>query len=121
MFVSLDSKNSMKRFIFTYLLQSAAIYYHNILFIIMDLEGEIIMQHICVCVCVCVCVYVQLLSHVQLLVAPRTVAYQTVQPHELYPNRHLCPWNFPGKNNGMVCHILLQGIFPIMKYILATK
>ena len=58
MFVSLDSKNSMKRFIFTYLLQSAAIYYHNILFIIMDLEGEIIMQHICVCVCVCVCMFV---------------------------------------------------------------
>ena len=40
----------MKRFIFTYLLQSEAIYYHNILIIIMDLEGEIIMKHICVCV-----------------------------------------------------------------------
>ena len=40
----------MKRFIFTYLLQSEAIYYHNILIIIMDLEGDIIMKHICVCV-----------------------------------------------------------------------
>ena len=23
-----------------------------------------------------------------------------------------CPWNFPGKNTGMDCHLLLQGIFP---------
>ena len=23
-----------------------------------------------------------------------------------------CPWNFPGKNNGVGCHSLLQGIFP---------
>ena len=25
----------------------------------------------------------------------------------------LCPWDFPGKNFGMGCHLLLQGIFPI--------
>ena len=25
----------------------------------------------------------------------------------------LCPWNFPGKNTGMGCHFLLQGIFLI--------
>ena len=24
----------------------------------------------------------------------------------------LCPWNFPGKNTGVLCHFLLQGIFP---------
>ena len=24
----------------------------------------------------------------------------------------LCPWNFPGKNIGVGCHFLLQGIFP---------
>ena len=24
----------------------------------------------------------------------------------------LCPWNSPGKNTGMGCHSLLQGIFP---------
>ena len=24
----------------------------------------------------------------------------------------LCPWNFPGKNTGVGCHSLLQGIFP---------
>ena len=30
----------------------------------------------------------------------------------LYPTRLLCPWNFPGKNAGVECHFLLQGIFP---------
>ena len=25
----------------------------------------------------------------------------------------LCPWNSPGKNTGVDCHFLLQGIFPI--------
>ena len=28
------------------------------------------------------------------------------------PARLLCPWNFPGKNTGVGCHFLLQGIFP---------
>ena len=23
-----------------------------------------------------------------------------------------CPWNFPGRNTGVDCHFLLQGIFP---------
>ena len=45
---------------------------------------------------VCVCV----LSHVWLFVAPWTVA------------RLLCPWNFSGKNTGVSCGFLLQGIFP---------
>ena len=27
------------------------------------------------------------------------------------PTRFLCPWNFPGKNTGVGCHSLLQGIF----------
>ena len=26
--------------------------------------------------------------------------------------RLFCPWNFPGKNIGVGCHFLLQGIFP---------
>ena len=30
----------------------------------------------------------------------------------LQPTRPLCPWNFPGKNTGVGCHVLLQGIFP---------
>ena len=28
------------------------------------------------------------------------------------PARLLRPWNFPGKNTGVGCHFLLQGIFP---------
>ena len=32
--------------------------------------------------------------------------------HWLYPTRLLCPWNSPGKNTGVGCHALLQGIFP---------
>ena len=35
-----------------------------------------------------------------------------LQPHGLQPTRLLCPWNFPGKNTGMGCQLLLQGIFP---------
>ena len=32
--------------------------------------------------------------------------------HGLYPSRLLCPWDFPGKNTGVGCYFLLQGIFP---------
>ena len=28
------------------------------------------------------------------------------------PARLLCPWDSPGKNTGVGCHCLLQGIFP---------
>ena len=28
------------------------------------------------------------------------------------PTRFLRPWDFPGKNTGVGCHLLLQGIFP---------
>ena len=34
-----------------------------------------------------------------------------LQPHGLWPARLLCPWDFPGKNTGVGCHSLLQGIF----------
>ena len=33
-------------------------------------------------------------------------------PSGLQPTRLLCPWDFPGKNIGVDCHFLLQGIFP---------
>ena len=35
----------------------------------------------------------------------------TLRPHGLYPSRLLCPWDSPGKNTGVRCHALLQGIF----------
>ena len=28
------------------------------------------------------------------------------------PAKLLCPWDSPGKNTGVGCHALLQGIFP---------
>ena len=37
----------------------------------------------------------------------------TLQPHGSWPARLLCPWDSPGKNIGVGCHFLLQGIFPI--------
>jgi len=36
----------------------------------------------------------------------------TLQPCGLYLTRLFCPWDSPGKNNGVSCHALLQGIFP---------
>ena len=30
----------------------------------------------------------------------------------LQPARPLCPWNFPCRNTGVICHFFLQGIFP---------
>ena len=33
-------------------------------------------------------------------------------PHGLQLSRLLCPWDFPGNNTWVGCHLLLQGIFP---------
>ena len=41
------------------------------------------------------------------------VLYNSLQPHALKPTRWLCPWGFPGKNTGVDCYFLLQGIFSI--------
>ena len=38
-------------------------------------------------------------------------SYPTLRPHALQPARRLCPWNSLGKNTGVDCHSLLQGIF----------
>ena len=35
----------------------------------------------------------------------------SLQPHELQPARLLRPWDSPGKNTGVGCRVLLQGIF----------
>ena len=41
-----------------------------------------------------------------------SVVSNSLHPCELYPTRLLCPWNSPGKNTGVGCHFLFQGIFP---------
>ena len=35
----------------------------------------------------------------------------SLRPYGVYPTRLLYPWNCPGKNIGVDCHFLLQGIF----------
>ena len=42
----------------------------------------------------------------------------SLRPHGLYPTRLLCSWNPPGKNIGVGCHSLLQGIFWPRSYAL---
>ena len=44
-------------------------------------------------------------SQVRFFVTPWTTSW-------LLYNRLLCSWNSPGKNTGVGCHFLLQGIFP---------
>ena len=48
--------------------------------------------------------YVCLLSHFNHIRLSATLGLQ--------PTRLLCPWDFSGKNTGVGCHTLLQGIFP---------
>ena len=40
-----------------------------------------------------------------------SVLSNSLWPYGLQPTRLLCPWDSPGKNTGMGCHALLQGIF----------
>ena len=46
----------------------------------------------------CVCVSLSVMS-------------SPLQLHGLQSARLLCPWDFPGKNAGVGCQFLLQGIF----------
>ena len=41
-----------------------------------------------------------------------SVMSNSLRPCGLYLARHLCPWDFSGKNTGVSCHFLLPGIFP---------
>ena len=50
--------------------------------------------------CMCAMRLPSCFSRVQLFTTPWTIA------------RLLCPWESPGKNTGVGCHALLQGIFP---------
>ena len=40
------------------------------------------------------------------------VVSNSLRPCGLQPAKLLCPWDSPGKNTGVGCHVLLQGIFP---------
>ena len=43
----------------------------------------------------------------------RSVMSDPLWLHVTVATRPLCPWDFPGKNTGVGCHSLLQGIFLI--------
>ena len=46
-----------------------------------------------------------------LLYVSHSVVSNFLQPHGLQSARLLCSWDSPGKNTGVGCHSLLQGIF----------
>ena len=58
---------------------------------------EVALCILCVYAFVCVC------GH--------SVVIDSLWSHGLQPTRLLCPWDSPGKNTGVGCHALLQGIF----------
>ena len=41
-----------------------------------------------------------------------SVVSDSLWPCGLQPSRLLCPWDSPGKNTGVSCHTLFQGLFP---------
>ena len=45
-------------------------------------------------------------------VLSHSVVSDSLQSRRLQLMRLLCPWDSPGKNTGVGCHTLLQGIFP---------
>ena len=47
-----------------------------------------------------------------LVLVSHSVVPDSLRPHGLQPTRLLCPSDFPGKDTGVGCHFLLQGIFP---------
>ena len=71
----------------------------------------------CVCVCVtesfcCTREITQQCKSTMCAVLSHSVMSDSLWPHGLQPTRLLCPWDSPGKNTGVGCHALLQGIFP---------
>ena len=49
-----------------------------------------------------------------------SVVSDSLRPHGLRPSRFLCPWSFPGKNNGVGFCFLLQGIFPTQRLLYSS-
>ena len=50
-------------------------------------------------------------QEVWVCVLSRSVMFDSMWLYGLQPTRLLCPWDSPGKNPGVRCHALLQGIF----------
>ena len=56
---------------------------------------------------VCICMY-DMYMHEYVRAKSQS---DSLWPHGLQPTRLLCPWDSPGKNTGVGCPALLQGIF----------
>ena len=54
----------------------------------------------------------KMLFYPQKVCVSRSVMPDSLRPHGLQSTRFLCPWDFLGKDTGVGCHFLLQGIFP---------
>ena len=64
--------------------------------------------------CIFPCYYLCVYTYYCLIASSyRSVVPDSLWPHGLQPTRLLCPWDLPGKDTGVGCHFLLQGIFPI--------
>ena len=50
-----------------------------------------------------------------------SVVSDALQPRGLQPTRLLCPWDSPGKNPGVGCHALLQGLLPTQVSCIAGR
>ena len=66
--------------------------------------------------CWSLCLFVQflifcLVCFMCCAVLSRSVVSDSLRPRRLQPARLLCPWDSPGRNTGVGCHALLQGIF----------
>ena len=57
--------------------------------------------------------YTQMHTNKIMGVCMLSIVSGSLGPCGLQPIRLLCLWNFPGKNTGVGCHALLQGIFRI--------
>ena len=63
----------------------------------------------------CGCIIMYITIHIYVIpvccVLSHSVVSDSLWPHGLQPARLLSSWGFPGKNTGVGCHALLQGIF----------
>ena len=51
-------------------------------------------------------------SYLHSCVLSCSVVSNSCDPMDSSPPGSLCPWDYPGKNTGVGCHVLLPGIFP---------
>ena len=64
------------------------------------------------CVCLCTCVYVQVRNKIKQVHSSDEVLCPTLcNPMDCSPPGSSVHGDSPGQNTGMVCHVLLQGIF----------